>query len=370
MAAAATPYCNLVLITGASGHIGYATLVQALAAGYQVRAAVRSQAKAALILSRPQIKTMNPGPRLEFVIVPDITQPNAYDEAIKGVDYVIHIASPLVTGDQVPLSQHQEFFIKPAVRGTVGMLEAARRAKTVQRVVITSSIVALMPVAHMEGAERRTTPVRPDSRTDLIEEPYESEFTAYTASKVAALHAAESWVAKEDPDFDLVHLHPGFVLGRNELATTPVEAMKGTNAVVLAMLLGKKFGPYAGATVHVQDVARVHVQALLPSIPGNQSYILSQPARWNDAREIAKHAFPEAVERRVLTGSGNVDTAVIPIDSSLTEQVFDIRFQSFDSQVESLVGHFLELRSRKKASIARRVSPHEKSRPRHVKASA
>jgi nucleoside-diphosphate-sugar epimerase len=365
------PFCSLVLITGASGHIGYATLVQALTAGYQVRAAVRSQAKASLILSRPQIKAINPGPRLEFAIVRDITRPDAYEHAIEGVDYVIHIASPLVTGDQVPLSQHQEFFIKPAVRGTIGMLEAARRSRTVQRVVITSSIVALMPVAHMEGVERRTRPVHPDDRPDFIEQPYESEFTAYAASKVAALHAAEAWIAKEDPDFDVVHLHPGFVLGKNELATTAVETMKGTNAVVLAMLLGKKFGPYAGATVHVQDVARVHVKALMPTIPGNESYILSQPARWNDAKEIAKHAFPEAFERRVLTGAGNVDTAVIPIDSSLTERIFGIRLQTFESQVESTVGHFLELRNRKKVQpMSHGAVSRDKCRPRHLKASA
>ena len=367
----AAPYSSLVLITGASGHIGYATLVQALTAGYQVRAAVRSPAKASLILSRPQIKAINPGPRLEFVMVPDITRPNAYEDAIKGVDYVIHIASPLVTGDQIPLSQHQEFFVKPAVRGTIGMLEAAQKSRTVQRVVITSSIVALMPVVHMEGVEKRTTPVRPDDRTDFIEEPYESEFTAYAASKVAALHATEAWIASQDPDFDVIHLHPGFVLGRNEIATTTVESMKGTNAVVLAMLLGKKFGPFAGATVHVQDVARVHVQSLQPTVPGNQSYILSQPARWNDAKEIAKHAFPEAVERRILTGSGNVDTTDVPIDSSLTERVFGIRLQSFESQVKSLVGHFLELRSRKPSpSISHGATVRGKSRPQHVKASA
>ncbi|KAK4120667.1 hypothetical protein N657DRAFT_648854 [Parathielavia appendiculata] len=37
---------------------------------------------------------------------------------------------------------------------------------------------------------------------------------------------------------------------------TVPQAMQGTNSVVLALLPGQFYGPFAGATVHVDDVAR------------------------------------------------------------------------------------------------------------------
>jgi len=359
---------DLVLITGATGHIGSRTLLHVLRAGYRVRAAVRSEAKIAQVLARPDIQELNPGSRLTFTIVPDIAAPGAYDNAVEGVTHMIHIASPLVTGDGVPIHKHDEYFIQPAVRGTLNLLEAASLGGAVRRVVITSSVVALIPVGQMEGTERRDprNPVSPNDRIPFTQGPYHSEFAAYAASKVAALQAAEAWMERERPAFDVVHLHPGFVLGRNDSATTPSQALQGTNAVVLAMLLGKKFGPYAGATVHAEDVARVHVASLDPSVYGNQSYILSQAARWNDAKSIARREFPEAMKKKLLVRGGNVDTIEIPIDASFTEETFGFRFASFEKQVKSCVGQFLELRLRKKPvfqtrrpETARTVSPNK-----------
>ncbi|KAM7184445.1 hypothetical protein V8F20_012229 [Naviculisporaceae sp. PSN 640] len=349
---------DLVLITGATGHIGSRTLLHVLRAGYRVRAAVRSDAKMAQVLARPEIQELNPGSRLEFTLVPDITAPGAYDHAVEGVTHMIHIASPLVTGDSVPLHKHHEYFIQPAVQGTLNLLEAANYGGTVRRVVITSSIVALIPVGQMEGTERRDpwNPVSPNDRVPFQQGPYHSEFAAYSASKVAALQAAETWMERERPAFDLVHLHPGFVIGRNDAATTTSQALQGTNAVVLAMLLGKKFGPYAGATVHAEDVARVHVASLDPTILGNQSYILSRAARWNDAKSIAKREFPEAMKKKLLVRGGNVDTIEIPIDASLTEETFGFRFASFDEQVKSCVGQFLELRLKRRPVVHHNTS--------------
>ena len=77
---------DLVLITGGSGLIGIKTIHLALEAGYSVCAAVRSQAKADLILATPTVKTINPGPGLTFVTVPDMLADGAYDEAVKGAN--------------------------------------------------------------------------------------------------------------------------------------------------------------------------------------------------------------------------------------------------------------------------------------------
>lgn len=74
----------------------------------------------------------------------------------------------------------------------------------------------------MEGLTKRS-PLKPVCANDCIHfvlGPYESTFAAYAASKVAALYCAEAWMVRERPAFDVVYLHPGFVLGRNDNATS------------------------------------------------------------------------------------------------------------------------------------------------------
>ncbi|KAI9768499.1 MAG: hypothetical protein M1840_004909 [Geoglossum simile] len=340
------PASTLVLITGATGHVGFRTLIHALSAGYTVRAAVRSQTKANTILSHPHIQSLNPGSRLTFAIVPDIVAPFAYDKATTGVHYIIHIASPLTANYEVALIDQDAHYIQPAVRGTLGMLEAARKSGTVRRVVVTSSIVALVSIPQMEGLERLDRPVQPTDRVPFTPGPYENEFAAYAASKVASLQAAESWMWTNRPSFDVVYLHPSFVEGRNDLATNMRGALTGTNALILGIMLGKQFGTYAGATVHNEDVARVHVQALNPEIPGNRSYILSQPTRWNDAKDIARRTFPEAVQKRTLPNCGSTITHELAVDASLTERTFGFTHLGYEEQVKSVVEHYLEMRAR------------------------
>ena len=59
--------------------------------------------------------------------------------AVKGVTYVIHVASPF------PASQPKDEneVIQPAVEGTQSVLKACVAAKTIKRVVLTSSCVAV-----------------------------------------------------------------------------------------------------------------------------------------------------------------------------------------------------------------------------------
>jgi nucleoside-diphosphate-sugar epimerase len=67
--------------------------VEALQSGYVVRGAVRSEGKIDAIKKAPSIQPFLD--RLQFVIVSDILQEGAFDKALEGVDYVLHLASPL-----------------------------------------------------------------------------------------------------------------------------------------------------------------------------------------------------------------------------------------------------------------------------------
>ena len=71
---------------------------------------------------------------------------------------------------------------------------------------------------------------------------------------------------------------PSFVLGRHALATSTsyLTSLACTNGILLSPLLGGNFAfPLAGTTVHVDDVARAHIQSLKVDIHGNQDFVLS-----------------------------------------------------------------------------------------------
>jgi hypothetical protein len=120
------------LWTGASGFLGAQTLKELLERGFFVRIAVRSEAKADFLRSR----FPNHEGHSEFVIVEDITTPGAFDEAVKGVEGIIHLASPTAESDP---DLDPQALIEPAVNGTVGILKSAHKAGGVKRVIVISS---------------------------------------------------------------------------------------------------------------------------------------------------------------------------------------------------------------------------------------
>ena len=63
-----------------------------------------------------------------------------YYSAVKDCEYVIHTASPFPMTD--PTDEND--VINPAKEGTLAVLKASVEAKTVKRVVITSSIAAIV----------------------------------------------------------------------------------------------------------------------------------------------------------------------------------------------------------------------------------
>lgn len=128
---------KLVFITGATGFIGSQVVTSALEAGFDLRLSVR---KAEQIETLKQLFP-NDVSRLEFVVVPDLAQPGAFDSALDNVETVLHIASPM-PGKGVDL--HKDY-IDPATQGTVSILESANKAPSVKKVVIMSSILAIAP---------------------------------------------------------------------------------------------------------------------------------------------------------------------------------------------------------------------------------
>ena len=144
-----------VLLTGISGFLGGHVALQLLEAGYAVRGSVRDLKRADKVrqtLERAGADTS----RLEFVAL-DLMSDKGWAEAMDGVRYVQHVASPFVTS--MPADKMD--LIRPAVEGTTRALEAAFAAK-VERIVLTSSMAAVMyghPKSRTRRSRRPTGPI-------------------------------------------------------------------------------------------------------------------------------------------------------------------------------------------------------------------
>jgi nucleoside-diphosphate-sugar epimerase len=182
----------------------------------------------------------------------------------------------------------------------------------------------------------------------LPQGPYANPFQAYTASKIFAHHATDSWYADASPSFSLIRILPSFVVGKNELVTSKSAFLSGSNAVVFSPLVGDKISdPTPGATVHLDDVANAHVQSLNLRIDGNQNFLLSSDAPagivFDDIIEIAKQNFPEAVKSSVLPLGGSRPTARINLDVSKAEKAFGWRHKPFEEQFKPIIEQWIEL---------------------------
>lgn len=75
--------------------------------------------------------------RLELVEA-DLMQEGSFDDAVKDSVYVFHTASPYIISG---ITDPQKELVDPAVKGTLNVLSSVAKAKSVKRVVLTSSIV-------------------------------------------------------------------------------------------------------------------------------------------------------------------------------------------------------------------------------------
>jgi nucleoside-diphosphate-sugar epimerase len=339
---------GLVFITGGSGMIGFKTLVLALEHGYSVLAAVRSESKKEAILDSASIKRLNPGPNLSFAIIEDLATQGAYDHAVQGADYIIHLANPLVMKGEISPAEYTKFFVDTAVAGVTSILSAATMSPSVKRIIFTSSTSAMMPWSAFTTGSTET--FNEDSRTPFPPGPYDNDFQAYNAGKIAALIATESWVAEHKSHFDVVNVAPAFVIGKSELITNPQDILLGTNAAAIGAVFGRK-NPYPNAsiTAHVDDTALLHIKALEPRVPSNSLWLAvdteTETMMWNDALTTAAKKYPKAIKTGAFPNDGDQPTLRAKVDNLRTRNFFDMEFMGFEKQVTSVLDHFLELKS-------------------------
>jgi len=134
-----------VLITGANGFIGCHATSMLLKRGYDVIAVVRSQGKADLVQQMHSKTTPECDHLLTTAIIPDITSQEAFTSLFEAhrPAAILHLASPFTYAT----TNFEEDLLKPAVRGTEAVLQAAAQTPSVHRIVQTNSFACIYDAA-------------------------------------------------------------------------------------------------------------------------------------------------------------------------------------------------------------------------------
>lgn len=223
-------------VTGGSGFIGSAVVLELLRRGEPLRALVRSK-------EHPGNLT---GLDVELV-EGDLLDGHSLRRALDGCDRVYHLAA--VYANWLP---DRSVILRANVEGTRNLLQTCLERK-VERVVYTSSVAAL-------GAHGKT-PADENAQFNLADTG-----DTYYLSKYQAEQTALEFVAK---GFPVVIVNPSNPIGPRDIKPTP------TGALIINILKRKLPGYVEGGinVVDVEDVAVGHIQAMDKGRVG-EKYIL------------------------------------------------------------------------------------------------
>ncbi|KAH8898756.1 3-beta hydroxysteroid dehydrogenase/isomerase family protein [Thozetella sp. PMI_491] len=329
-----------VLVTGATGFIGAHVVDQLLGRGLKVRGATRSLAKGnEMVQARPQFASS-----LDFVEIDDFENPGGggLDEALKDIDAVIHVASPL----KYDTTNNEQELIIPAINGVKAVLEASARGN-VKRVVLTSSFASVMNV------DRKAPPYFTYTGDDWNPLTYEEAAApttpahiAYRGAKKYAEKAAWDFVRDQKPGFDLVTLCPSMTFGPVVHPVASLDKLNESNAMLWKVAQGEPL-PIARVPfwIDVRDLAKAHVEALLRPSAGGKRYIPGTPERFSYdlAAKIMEEEFDWA--------KGKVKRAEQIIDEShgmggeTAARELGLEYKSFRDTVVDLVSQALKMQA-------------------------
>lgn len=202
------PKGSWILVTGANGFVASHVVKEFLQRGYKVRGTVRDVEKYSWLV-QDLFKTDADKQHFEIVQVPDLAAPHAFDEAVKGVSAIVHIAT-------IGFDPNPNNVIPKVVAGTKSLLEAATKEPSMQQFVYTSS-VASMITPQLSDIDRLTAESWNDEAVEqaLAPPPYEPSraWVVYAASKTLAEKAIWEFANEKRPQFMINSVVPATIMG-------------------------------------------------------------------------------------------------------------------------------------------------------------
>ena len=269
-----------VLVTGGGGYLASWLVKQLLDEGFVVRITVRDLADRNKVAHLHELADLSTG-SLE-VFAADLLLPGSFDIAMKGCRVVFHTASPFMIGN---VSDPERQLVKPAVLGTENVLSSVNRCQSVERVVLTSSVVSIMgdnsDINRTMGGQFDESCWNESSCTS--HQPYSF---AKTQAEKAAWRMVET-----QKRWSLVVVNPGFILGPS--------LSKWQRSFSINTMLAMASGDYKyglpqlyNGIVDVRDAARAHIAAAFVANASGRHIIVNQTFSLLELSNILAKLFP------------------------------------------------------------------------------
>lgn len=232
-----------VCVTGASGYIASWLVKFLLQRGYTVKASVRNTNDPKKI---KHLLALDGAKERLRLMKANLLEEGSFDALVDGCDGVFHTASPFFFSSSDP----QADFIDPALKGTMNVLLSCAKTPSVKRVVLTSSIAAVVGNG------------RPLTSDVVVDESWWSDPDYckqiqqwYPLSKTLAEDAA--WKFVKEKGIDMVVINPSLVIG------PLLQPTLNTSSSVLLNLINSRdtYSNAAFGWVDVRDVANAHILA-------------------------------------------------------------------------------------------------------------
>lgn len=260
-----------VMITGATGYVAGWIVKRLLDAGLTVHAPVRDPENEEKLKYLNALAEKSPGSIKYFKA--DLLEEGSYEESMKDCELVFHTASPFINTVKDP----QRDLIDPALKGTRNVLESVNKTESVKRVVLTSSVAAIMgdTIDLLDYPNKTATEAQWNTSSSLDHQPYSYSKT---------LAEKEAWKIHDKQNrWDMVVINPVLVIGPGINPNITSESfnivkMMGDGSMKMGAP-GLNFG-----LVDVRDIADAHYNAAFtPDAKGR--HILS--AENKDLLELA-----------------------------------------------------------------------------------
>ena len=228
-----------VVVTGASGHIGYHVAFQLLELGFDTTLLIRKE-------NQNIFNLKNKGAKSHFA---NLLSPESYESILENCDALFHIASENTTdtNDEKRVIQNTFELSKIVIDTAID--------KNVKTIIYTSSVVVL---------GRSSNPnilINENNKTAILESPY-----------VKGKFLAEEYCDKliQEKKADIRRLYPSWVVGNSDINLTPPHKI-----IKDYFQKGQKFYFNGGISVaSVHEVAKAHVDAWLIGKP-NEKYVVA-----------------------------------------------------------------------------------------------
>ncbi|KAF5448355.1 hypothetical protein F2P56_028899 [Juglans regia] len=266
---------KVVCVTGASGYIASWLVKLLLQRGYTVNASVRDPNDP----KKTEHLLMLDGAKERLhLFKADLLEEGSFDSLVDGCEGVFHTATPVYLSVNDP---HAEL-IEPAVKGTLNVLRSCAKVSSVKRVVITSSMAAVV---------YNGKPLTPDV---LVDETWFSDPAFCEESKLwymlaKTLAEKAAWEFSKENGIDMVAMHPGWVSGPLLQPT-----LNASLEPFLKLVKGAESIPVMSPRwVDVRDVANAHILAFENPSASGRYCLVGRVLQFSEFVKLMRELFPD-----------------------------------------------------------------------------